>query len=132
MPTVPNTVMSSGRRRDDSWNTHHRSEAPLQRADRNFAELLQELRVLFTGVQILLGFLLTLAVSPVFPGLDGFRHAVYVVTLLAAASSSALLIAPVAVHRLLFQGVHKQAMVRAGHAAALPALPYWLRRQTMG
>ena len=33
-----------------------RSEAPLQRADRNFAELLQELRVLFTGVRILPGF----------------------------------------------------------------------------
>ena len=64
--------------------------------------------------------------------LDGFRHAVYVITLLAAASSSGLLIAPVALHRLLFQGGHKQAMVRAGHAAALPALPYWLRRQTMG
>ena len=63
MATVLNTVMSSGRR-DDSWNTHHRSEAPLKRADRNFAELLQELRVLFTGVQILLGFLLTLAFSP--------------------------------------------------------------------
>lgn len=121
MATVLNTFMSSGRR-DDSWNTHHRSEAPLKRADRNFAELLQELRVLFTGVQILLGFLLTLAFSPVFPGLDGFRHAVYVVTLLAAASSSGLLIAPVALHRLLFQGGHKQAMVRAGHAAALLAL----------
>ena len=95
MATVLNTFMSSGRR-DDRWNTHHRSEAPLKRADRNFAELLQELRVLFTGVQILLGFLLTLAFSPGFPGLDGFRHAVYVVTLLAAASSSGLLIAPVA------------------------------------
>ena len=64
----------------------------------------------------------TLAFSPGFPGLDGFRHAVYVVTLLAAASSSGLLIAPVAMHRILFFGGHKQAMVRAGHAAALLAL----------
>ena len=38
------TVVNPERRRDDSWNTHHRSEAPMQRADRNFAELLQELR----------------------------------------------------------------------------------------
>jgi hypothetical protein len=116
------TVEEAGRRRGDTWNSRQRSEAPLQRADRNFAELLQELRVLFTGVQILLGFLLTLAFSPGFIGLDGFRHTVYVITLLAAASSSALLIAPVALHRLLFQGGHKRRLVRVGHCAALSAL----------
>ena len=116
------TVEEAGRRRGDTWNSNQRSEAPLQRADRNFAELLQELRVLFTGVQILLGFLLTLAFSPGFAGLDGFRHTVYVVTLLAAATSSALLIAPVALHRLLFQGGHKRRLVRVGHFAALLAL----------
>lgn len=53
--------MNAGRRRSDAWNDHHRTEAPLRRADRNFADLLQELRVLLTSVQILLGFLLTLA-----------------------------------------------------------------------
>jgi hypothetical protein len=116
------TVAETGQKRDDTWNSRQRSEAPLQRADRNFAELLQELRVLFTGVQILLGFLLTLAFSPGFSGLDGFRHTVYVITLLAAASSSALLIAPVALHRLLFQGGHKRRLVRVGHCAALSAL----------
>ena len=116
------TVAETGQKRDDTWKSHQRSEAPLQRADRNFAELLQELRVLFTGVQILLGFLLTLAFSPGFIGLDGFRHTVYVITLLAAASSSALLIAPVALHRLLFQGGHKRRLVRVGHCAALSAL----------
>jgi hypothetical protein len=51
-------------RRDDAWNEQHRSKAPLQRADRNFAELLQEIRVLLTGVQILLAFLLAIALSP--------------------------------------------------------------------
>ncbi len=116
------TVTETGQKRDDTWNSRQRSEAPLQRADRNFAELLQELRVLFTGVQILLGFLLTLAFSAGFIGLDGFRHTVYVITLLAAASSSALLIAPVALHRLLFQGGHKRRLVRVGHCAALSAL----------
>jgi hypothetical protein len=115
-------VGEAAQKRDDTWNNLQRSEAPLQRADRNFAELLQELRVLFTGVQILLGFLLTLAFSPGFAGLDGFRHTVYVITLLAAASSSALLIAPVALHRLLFQGGHKPRLVRVGHCAALSAL----------
>jgi hypothetical protein len=118
MPTDP----ALSRARDDTWNARHRSEAPLQRADRNFIELLQELRVLFTGVQILLGFLLSLALSAGFPGLDGFRHGVYVTTLLAAASSSALLITPVAIHRVLFQGGHKRALVRAAHHSAVASL----------
>lgn len=109
-------------RRDDAWNTHHRSEAPLQRADRNFAELLQELRVLLTGVQILLGFLLTLAFNPGFADLDAFRHGVYLVTLLSAAVSSALLVGPVAVHRLLFQYGRKRQLVTVGHRLALAAL----------
>lgn len=107
---------------DDEWNDRHRGEGPLQRADRNFAELLQELRVLLTGVQILFGFLLTLAFSGGFTRLDGFQHGVYVVTLLAAASSSALLVAPVATHRLVFQRGHKRELVRAGHAATIGGL----------
>lgn len=115
-------ALLDSRARDDGWNTHHRSEAPLQRADRNFAELLQELRVLLTGVQILLGFLLTLAFGPGFSELDAFRHDVYVTTLLAAASSSALLVAPVAAHRLLFQCGHKRSLVRTAHRMALAAL----------
>ena len=40
--------MAYRRPRDDDWNSEHRAEAPLQRADRNFTDLLQELRVLFT------------------------------------------------------------------------------------
>jgi hypothetical protein len=52
---------ASSTRRDDIWNAGQRSETPLKRADRNFAELLQELRVAQTGVQILFAFLLGLA-----------------------------------------------------------------------
>jgi hypothetical protein len=51
---------------------------PLRRADRNFAELLQELRVSFTGVQILLGFLLALSFSARFDASDDFQHIVSV------------------------------------------------------
>ncbi|MGE3287145.1 MAG: DUF6328 family protein [Pseudonocardia sp.] len=102
----------------DEWNHHHRSEAPLQRADRNFAELLQELRVLLTSVHILFGFLLALAFSARFGALDGFQHAVFVVTLFAAALSSALLVTPVAAHRVLFRRGRKRELVTAGHLAA--------------
>lgn len=102
----------------DEWNNRHRSEAPLQRADRNFAELLQELRVLLTSVHILFGFLLALAFSARFGALDGFQHGVFVVTLVSAAMSSALLVTPVAAHRVLFQRGRKRELVAAGHLAA--------------
>jgi hypothetical protein len=46
--------------RDDGWNEQVRDETPMQRLDRNWADLLQELRVVQTGVQLLTGFLLTL------------------------------------------------------------------------
>jgi hypothetical protein len=107
---------------DDAWNTEHRAEAPLQRADRNFAELLQELRVAQTGVQILFAFLLTLSFMDRFAAIDPFQRGVYVFTLAASATTVALLIAPVAVHRLLFQRGRKRELVRVGHRLALSGL----------
>jgi hypothetical protein len=107
---------------DDAWNTEHRAEAPLQRADRNFAELLQELRVAQTGVQILFAFLLTLSFMDRFAAIDAFQRGVYVFTLVASAVTVALLIAPVAVHRLLFQRGRKRELVRVGHRLALSGL----------
>ena len=61
-----------------------RNETPLQRADRNFVELLQELRVTQTGVQILFAFLLSLAFTSRFEDLDTVQRVTYVSTLLLA------------------------------------------------
>ena len=108
--------------RDDAWNHHQRDERPLRRADRNFAELLQELRVVLTGVQILLGFLLTLSFSARFDSLDEFQHGVFVGTLGFAALSSTLLVAPVAAHREMFQRGRKRELVACGHLFALAGL----------
>jgi hypothetical protein len=106
---------------DDAWNAEHRAEAPLQRADRNFGELLQELRVAQTGVQILFAFLLTLSFMDRFAAIDAFQRAC-TCTLVALAITAALLIAPVAVHRLLFQHGRKRELVRVGHQLALSGL----------
>jgi len=95
---------------------------PLQRADRNFSELLQELRVAQTGVQILFAFLLTLSFMDRFTGIDAFARGVYVFTLVVAAVTVALFVAPVALHRLLFQRGRKRELVRAGHRLALAGL----------
>jgi SNF family Na+-dependent transporter len=107
---------------DDAWNIEQRDEVPLRRADRNFAELLQELRVVFTGVQILFGFLLALSFSQRFAELDGFQRTVFVVTLICAALTSMFLLAPVAAHRLLFQDGRKRELVTTTHRFALAGL----------
>ncbi|MFE9097573.1 DUF6328 family protein [Streptomyces sp. NPDC007264] len=95
-----------------------RRETPLERADRNFAELLQELRVTQTGVQILFAFLLTLAFTPRFPSLDTVQRATYVTTLLLAVLAAALFTAPAALHRSLFQQNAKPVIVRVSSRLA--------------
>ncbi|MFR9721897.1 DUF6328 family protein [Streptomyces sp. MS19] len=79
-----------------------RDETPMERADRNFAELLQELRVMQTGVQMLFAFLLTLAFSARFPDLDTVQRVMYVVTLLLALVATVMFTGPAAMHRQLF------------------------------
>ena len=113
---------ASSARRDDIWNAGQRSETPLKRADRNFAELLQELRVAQTGVQILFAFLLSLAFTQRFATLGATERGIYIATLAASALTGALLVAPVMVHRLLFQRGFKRELVRIGHRFAVAGL----------
>lgn len=120
--TVPTTVAGVDTAQhapgSDGWNRAHRSEEPLTRADRNFLELLQELRVALTGVQILFGFLLAASFTDRFARLDPAQRGLFVVTLLAAALTSVLLVAPVAAHRSAFQLGRKPELVRWAHRLA--------------
>lgn len=93
-------------------------ESDSQRWDRNFSDLLQEVRVLQTGVQILFAFLLTIPFSTGFGRMLARDKACYVVVLLAAAAASAFLIAPVSYHRLVFQQGRKAELVRTASVLA--------------
>jgi hypothetical protein len=88
-----------------------RGETVDQVLDRNVVELLQELRVAFTGVQILFAFLLSLAFTQRFEELDGFDLAVYTTALMSTALATLVLIAPVSFHRLVFRRRQKAALV---------------------
>lgn len=88
-----------------------RDETPHERWDRNFGEILQEVRVAQTGVQILFAFLLTLPFSARFDETLPRDRAIYVVTLLASAAASAFLLAPVSYHRMVFRRDRKDALV---------------------
>lgn len=87
---------------DAEWSLAVRGESAVKRLDRHFGELLQELRITQTGVQILFAFLLGLAFTPAFPHLSRGQHAVYLTTLTFAAGSAAVLIAPVSHHRIVY------------------------------
>jgi len=88
------------------------------RLDRNWNELLQELRVTQTGVQILTGFLLTMPLQPKFDDLDGFTRNVYAVAVSLSLLATVLLIAPVSMHRLLFRRQLKESIVLTGDKLA--------------
>jgi hypothetical protein len=102
--------------------TDGRDESPEERADRNWNEVLQELRVLQTGTQILTGFLLALAFQPAFGDLTDGQRAVYLGLVVLSALSSIIALAPVGMHRVLFQQRAKPAVVRYGHVALITAL----------
>ncbi len=99
-----------------------RSETPLERWDRNFTELLQELRVAQTGVQVLFAFLLTLPFTNRFEQIAGADRYTYVGTVVAAGTATALLIAPVSYHRMVFQQGRKAELVRVAHRLAVLGL----------
>jgi Flp pilus assembly protein TadB len=94
-------------------------ETPKTRRDRELGELLQELRVAITGVQVLFAFLLTVPFTQRYERLDASERRVYFLAVLAAAVSSLLLIAPAANHRLLFREGVKEEMLRAANKVAI-------------
>ena len=101
-----------------------RPETPAQRADRNWTDVLQELRVLQTGTQILTGFLLALAFQPAFADLEAGWRAFYLVLVALSASSAVVALAPVALHRAVFQRGIKPSVVRFGHFCLRAALGF--------
>ena len=107
---------------DQRWNQRERNETELQRLDRNFVELLQELRVAQTGPQILFAFLLTLTFTQRFHETTTFQRTLYFVTLALSAAAASLLIAPVSMHRLLFRQHAKRRLVEVSNRLAIGGL----------
>ncbi len=99
-----------------------RNETEAERADRNLGELLQELRVAGLGVQVLFGFLLSLPFTNRFSRLSPGQHNLYLACLLLSAVATALLLGPVAFHRLVFRRGLKERLVRAANVMAIAGL----------
>jgi hypothetical protein len=96
-----------------------REESEEERLDRNLAELLQEVRVAQTGVQVLFAFLLVLPFTNRFAQVTPAEKGIYIATLALAAISTLFLIAPSAHHRVLFRLQDKRHIVLIANDLAL-------------
>ena len=99
-----------------------RDETDSERSDRNWSEILQELRVIQTGTQILTGFLLTLAFQPRFAELDAYQELIYLALVIVAVLATVLALSPVALHRTVFRRKAKGDVVRIGNRLLVSTL----------
>ena len=121
-----------------AWNLRHMKERALDRfeertgEDRNertareLIELLNELRVILPGVQVLFAFLLTVPFTQRFPQLDDLETGVFFMTLLCTAVATALLIAPSAHHRMLWRGGLREQRLEVGNMLTIAGLIFLL------
>jgi hypothetical protein len=99
-----------------------RPESVAERDDRNLAELIQELRVVSLGVQVLFGFLLSLPFTVRFASLNGAQRDLYLASLVLSAVATVLLLGPVAYHRLVFRRGMKEPLVKYANLLAVLGL----------
>jgi hypothetical protein len=99
-----------------------RDESEAERLDRNWNEILQELRVTQTGTQILTGFLLTIPFQQRFTELDEVQRTIYLVLVAFAALATILALAPVSLHRTLFRQGAKPQIVAVTNRLLIGAL----------
>ena len=94
-------------------------ESEKERRDRELIELLNELRVVLTGVQVLFAFLLTLPFTDRFHDLAPTQQLMYAVAFTVTATASVLLMAPTAYHRIRFRQRDKERMLRWANRFAI-------------
>ena len=97
-------------------------ESPKERIDRELIELLNGLRVILPGVQVLLAFLLTVPFSSGFPRATSTERVLYFVSVLLTVGAVAALTMPAAYHRVRFREGDKERMLEISNAFAIAGL----------
>jgi len=95
-----------------------------KRENRELIEVLNELRIVLPGVQVLFAFLLTVPLTGSFSGLDGFEKGMYLAAFFASAAAVVVLIAPTALHRIQWRRENKEALLRAANRLAVAGLVF--------
>ncbi|HEY0812608.1 MAG TPA: DUF6328 family protein [Pseudonocardia sp.] len=104
---------------DDAWNYAARKETPTARLDRNWTDLLQEVRVAQTGVQLFTGLLLTVPFQARFTELKPHQLTLYLIIFSLSVLATGLLLSPVVLHRVLFRRHARRKLVWFGQRCAL-------------
>ncbi|CAJ60361.1 MULTISPECIES: DUF6328 family protein [Frankia] len=107
---------------DDGGAAQARNETAAERADRNWSELLQELRVAQTGVQLLTAFLLSLPFQQRFAALEHEQRWLYLAVVALSVGATGVLVMPVSIHRAVFRHREKEALVRVASRVAQAGL----------
>jgi Family of unknown function (DUF6328) len=97
-------------------------ESPKERVDRELIELLNGLRVILPGVQVLLAFLLTVPFSARFEEATSIDRILYFVTVLLTVAATGALTMPAAYHRVRFRQGDKERMLRISNVFAIVGL----------
>jgi hypothetical protein len=97
-------------------------DIPTETINRNWTELLQELRSTQTGVQVLTGFLLAVPFTDRFDTLDDVERTAYLVVLSCSVGAAMALLAPIAYHRILFRRDRRPWLVRSANRIARAGL----------
>jgi O-antigen/teichoic acid export membrane protein len=109
---------------DEHRTENDRNETPTERLDRNWNDILQELRVVQTGVQLLTGFLLTLPFQQRFTKLTDTERGVYLTAVTASILATGFLQAPVSVHRALFRRHRRRETVELAHRLTIVGIVF--------
>ncbi|WP_280276507.1 DUF6328 family protein [Nocardia wallacei] len=121
--TAAGAAGSAPAERDGTWDWQARHETPTQRLDRNWSTLIQETRVVQTGVQLLTGFLLTLPFQSRFEELLSTpMRWLHLATVAASVAATVFLVAPVSAHRILFRRHRLERAVTSAHRFAIAGL----------
>ncbi|WP_067824529.1 microaggregate-binding protein 1 [Nocardia inohanensis] len=107
---------------DREWDRAVRHETETEQLDRNWNTLIQETRVVQTGVQLLTGFLLTVPFQSRFQELSDWQRGLYLATVLASIGATIFLVAPVSAHRILFRRHRIDKVVQSAHRYAITGL----------
>ena len=100
------------------------AEGEKSKLDRELIELLNELRVVLPGVQVLFAFLLTVPFSNRFEKISTLQRNAYFAAFLFTTVASILLIAPSAYHRLRWRQKDKEHILEFSNRVAIAGLGF--------
>jgi hypothetical protein len=117
-PRLRDSILHGGLLPQDT-HAGRAEESPHERVDRELIELLNEIRVVLPGVQVLFAFLFAAPFANGWKQVTELQSRVYVASILSAAMASAFLIAPTTYHRLTFRMGFKERLIRTGNVCLL-------------